>query len=211
MPSSALVVVNDGRIGLAKIITNLTLYLGIGSLNGTTPWTINDTPPNFSTSATKLENELVRRSADLVQYLVSDAGGDIITDTAERFSVGGYSIGATDIQIDTLVGGTLSDLLPIANPKSGFGRTVVNGATTHRITALDAGSSIITLTPALTSVMLDNAALSTPLITAIPSGQKQLTYPTEVFSPGDLLIARNISPLIRNPGSRTQLDIIFNI
>lgn len=259
MPSSALVVATDGRIGLAKVLANMQLYLAIGNLVTTTPWTVNDTPPNFSTSAVALENEITRRQADLIQYLVSDAGGDIVTDTNERYSasdtptnilmarflffppavqdtiyqvglfinttpnmakgamtfavnhVGGYAIGANQIQIDTVSGGTLGDLLPVKNPKTGFGRTITIAAQTYRITDLDAASSIITISPALVATLADNAALSTPAISAIPAGQKQLAYPTEVFDPGQLLLARNISPQIRNPGSRMQLDLIWNI
>lgn len=258
MPSSSVMITNEGRKGVASLIKSQPMYLALGNLTTTTPWTDNDTPANFPIAATKLENEIVRQRADFVEFVTPDPSGDIVSETGATFIVttnptntlvarflfnpttsqqliyqyglflntvprmekpamtflvnnsNGYQSGDSQIQIDTIVGGTMADLLPVRRPRSGYGRIVTIGGTQFRIIDVDLSSQIIYLDNPLTASLANNAPLSTPALTGIPSGQKQLV-PSEVFSPGDIFLARNVSPITRQPGSRTQLDIIFTV
>lgn len=275
MPSSGLIVVDDGRKAVAELIKAQTHWMGIGNLITTAPWPDTILPPNFDATAIKLENELTRRKCDLISYVVSDPMGDIVTDTGENFSlvtdnsrsnlllmrflflpptaqeidyqIGVFMnntpnmtkaamsmqvnsavpgqpvpIGSTQFQADTLVGGTLADLMPVPDNKlkPGYGRRFKHTDTfTYVITKVDFGSSIIYIerTPngpagekGFSAPVPDNTTISVDAITGVPDGQKQIA-PTEMFNPGDLFVARNIQPVMRSPGVRTQFDLVISI
>ena len=74
----ALVMTDIGHIAIAKALANETFILGLGGLDAnTTPWTINDIPPDFDRTATGLLLPYGYRMASRVEYAQEDPAGII--------------------------------------------------------------------------------------------------------------------------------------
>lgn len=71
----------SGRTAIAASIKSQPIHLGWGLGNGS--WT---TPPTEDTEQTELQNEIGRRTALEVSFVVPDDAGEIVIDGAGRFS-----------------------------------------------------------------------------------------------------------------------------
>lgn len=202
---------------LGRRTPSVKSYVVPDQVNGTvevlnTRWKLQDEPSRHVYLQYRFEPS--ENSSDVIYELGLFAGATVASTampqvTMQVNNAGGYAIGVSELQVDSVTGDSLGNLAPPEDSSPLSGRWVDVGGVQYRIVRVNASAGTIFLDRGLEASIIDNQTITVQAVTAATANQAYFTK-EHILDPGELFLFDNHKPIFRNAASTEIFEFILS-